>query len=400
MQRNVCNDDVHLEDCNCAGMAGKKVDELIELQREFLKIKRQACQDQEELIRLRAAAINSRQPESASESTLSNELATAFKNFAATLESAVTSRQMRFEDVEKSLKTFNGSGCMNIEAWIKHFSEQADSFKLTDFQRFAYAKRLMRDTAKLFIDHESKATAWAELQKELTNEFGKKVNSAIIHRKLREKRKKKEETNTQYLYDMVALAAQANIEAAALVSYIVDGLPGTLELKIFMYEATSISELKLKLINYEMLLSKQQQNSVRGKYGDFKQKPKNEESQKGCYKCGDLNHKKYQCAKKNSGPKCYKCGEFGHVIRCCPTNESRETKKNNCIKKSDLNTRKWVKVNGHNYYALIDTGSDYTVIRDDKASKLNCEMTKSLHENKVKGVGGYANLMGKFPAEI
>lgn len=69
----------------------------------------------------------------------------------------MNSRQMRYEDVEKSFKTFSGDGNMNITNWISSFSEQPELFELNNFQRFAYAKCLMRGTAKLFVDNESKA---------------------------------------------------------------------------------------------------------------------------------------------------------------------------------------------------------------------------------------------------
>lgn len=247
-----------------------------------------------------------------------------------------------------------------MKAWINHFTNQADLFELNSFHRFSYAKRLMRDGAKLFVDHESKSVTWTELQSELKAEFGRKANSAVIHRKLRERRKRKEETATQYLYAMMTLAAQAEVDDTAVISYVVGGLPGSIELKASMYEANSISELKRKLENYEMLLEKQQ--NMR------------------CTRQKDNKSRPIQSRQRTRGLKCFRCGS---VIRECPSGAMTESKRINCITRVDLKTRKWVKINGISFYALVDTGSDYyTVIREDLVRRVDCVLESLRHGNE------------------
>lgn len=390
----------HLENCDCADVASKRVDEL---HRMLQEAERQVCQDQEELVKLRAEVASSREPKPTNLST-DGGLERIFRNFATSLESAISSRQMRFEDVEKSFKTFDGSKSMNVSKWISNFEEQADLLELNNFQRFVYAKRLMRDTAKLFVDHESKAVSWADLLDELNKEFGKRVNSASVHNQLREMRKKADESITQYLYKMIALADQANIDKDALISYVVDGLPGSMELKVSLYEAKGIPELKGKLLNYETLLLKQQkqrQNPQRviggTKPRDFKPKP-TDDGKRACYLCGDPTHMISECPRRSSGPRCFKCGEYGHVIKFCTSGEP--SKSINCIKQCSSETHIWVSVNGEKFHALVDTGSHYTVIREDLVKRINCRMEDLFLEGRVKGVGGYTNLKSKFPAII
>lgn len=104
-------------------------------------------------------------------------------------------------------------------------------FQFSPLEKLVYAKRLMEGTAKLFVEMESKATSFEQLTQELIIEYGKLINSALIHQKLQERRKKKEETPTQYLYEMLAIAAQANIDQAAIITYTINGLPGSAHLK-------------------------------------------------------------------------------------------------------------------------------------------------------------------------
>lgn len=182
--------ELNLDDCGIEDFdlqmndVGKILKHLEEL------IRRSECAE-EELRRLHEERCNSGQQETASNCSSTDDLAGIFRNLATSMESAISTKQMRFDEVEKSFKTFDGSDGASIVTWINKFIEQADLLELDSFQRFAYAKRLMRKTAKLFVDHESKATTWTGLQCELRNEFANKINSAIIHRQLCERRKKK-----------------------------------------------------------------------------------------------------------------------------------------------------------------------------------------------------------------
>lgn len=100
-------------------------------------------------------------------------------------------KNLRFDDIKRSFKEFHGDKHLSIDSWLRHFIDQSEIFDLDDFEKFVYAKRLLKGTAKLFVEFESKATNWGELAQELIDEFDKKVNSALIHQKLQERKKKK-----------------------------------------------------------------------------------------------------------------------------------------------------------------------------------------------------------------
>jgi len=61
---------------------------------------------------------------------------------------------LTFRDVEESLETFNRDDKTDVKRWIKDFEEMAVLCEWSDIQKVAYAKRLLRGSAKLFVNYE------------------------------------------------------------------------------------------------------------------------------------------------------------------------------------------------------------------------------------------------------
>lgn len=84
-------------------------------------------------------------------------------------------------------------------------------------------------------------------------------------------------------------------------------------------------------------------------------------------------------------------GELHHEI-----NEELKSKSSFQVKRPI----KTVTINQQKVSALIDTGSDYTVIRKDVLRKYGIDHEIEGDVSEVKGVGGIINLIGKFKARI
>lgn len=61
---------------------------------------------------------------------------------------------MTFRDVEDSIRLFNGNEKYSVTRWIINFEEAAELFGWTDIQKMIFAKKSLRDLAKLFIQGE------------------------------------------------------------------------------------------------------------------------------------------------------------------------------------------------------------------------------------------------------
>lgn len=80
-----------------------------------------------------------------------------------------------------------------------------------------------------------------------------------------------------------------------------------------------------------------------------------------------------ECPVKERGAKYFRCGTHGHIAAKCPTVDSKQTNKDkNCnATQSEMKSCcKTVAINSVELSALIDTGSDISLMRVDSYVKI------------------------------
>lgn len=91
------------------------------------------------------------------------------------------------------------------------------------------------------------------------------------------------------------------------------------------------------------------------------------------FNCGSSDHDVKNCTDADKGPKCFKCNCFGHIASKCnaKTNPSLETTPAtvSCVNSVD-DKFIVVDIEGRKLRALLDTGSEVSLIRDDVYSSL------------------------------
>lgn len=274
--------------------------------------------------------------------------------------------QISFKDLEKSMNIFTGDDTYPIETFIDEFEDTANIMKWTKVEKLIYAKRLLDGTAKLFLRSLGRVKDYASLKKALKEEFGPKINSAIIHKKLASRKMKNDETYQQYFLSMKELALHGKVEDAALIEYVIDGIRDLETNKVILYGATDIKDFRKKLEIYSDFKKKLPNRSIQSGQTSGHHSTRKMTHVKRCYNCGDLDHQSPACPK---GIKCFKCNEFGHKSTEC-TNKPKKTL--NILNKNEEEKvpYKKIKINGKDFVTLIDTGSDINLITKSEFEKI------------------------------
>lgn len=320
---------------------------------------------------------------------------------------------LSFKDVEDALETFSGNGTQNVRRWFTSFEETADLCRWSEIQKIVYLKKLLRGSAKLFANYECHAQSWRALRRALIEEFGTSMSSRQVHKELSVVSKKSNETYQEYVYRVLELASHSEMELESKIQYIIDGIKDDEVNKSILYGATTIKELRQRLMQYEA------QQANRNKFRQpmlSKKKIPNQADRTGstisdnstrrCFNCGDLRHLGKDCPNKSKGSRCYACGEFGHIAVSCMKDSKRTNKSTPSVRvdalqaPSDKKTYKAVTILGKDTTAVIDPGSDLHLVRSSFYVQLGAPRIRQ-ETVKFCGVGSIErNTLGRFTAEV
>ncbi|XP_045500402.1 uncharacterized protein LOC123697879 isoform X2 [Colias croceus] len=314
------------------------------------------------------------------------------------------SPRISFNDLEKSMTPFSGDDAYGIETFVKDFEDISSLMQWGEIEKLIFSKRLLAGTAKLFLRSLSGTTTWDTLKSELREEFGKKLNSATVHKRLSTRRMKMNETHQQYFLHMKELAVLGNVEDEALMEYVIDGIKDSESNKNILYGACNIKEFRKKLDIYSEIKKKSyspnkiQSNSVSKSIGMKIQKTLRV---KRCFNCGDLDHESPNCTK---GIKCFKCNLFGHKSTECSKSIKKSLEIMSTKNNIDVRPFKKLKINNIDVEALIDTGSDANLIIMSYFRKIQGEKLLSYSSGTTETLTGIAEkeiyTKGSFTAKI
>lgn len=306
-----------------------------------------------------------------------------------------------FRDIEESLSTFSGSDTYTVRKWIADTERNAKLFKWNDLQQLMYALRLLKGPAKQCV-RSFNPNSWAELKDELIEQFDVKLSGADVHKKLSERKKLPKETLQEYLIAMIEIGRANDVEDESIIQYVIDGVDDDPRNKGMLFGASSMKEFRLKLIAYEKFRSGFAKKKDERREAKTESKPANDKAgpsrrnDRKCYGCGEEGHISAKCPRKGDGEKCFACNEFGHRSTVCPTREKKVM-----LSKTKLvgDMYKTVKINDCVISALIDTGCDLNLIREDAAKcfEIPCVEDASL----LSGLGGkQTTTVGSFMAKV
>lgn len=73
--------------------------------------------------------------------------------------------------VEDSIRPFDGRGNYPVKRWIKQFEEIAEITGWNELQKLIFARKSLKEVAKLFVQAEKGIKTWAKLRESLKENF-------------------------------------------------------------------------------------------------------------------------------------------------------------------------------------------------------------------------------------
>lgn len=274
---------------------------------------------------------------------------------------------LTFRDVESSIRPFDGSRSYPIRKWIMEFEEIATLMGWDEMQMLVFAKKSMTGLANLFIQSETGISSWYKLREALKEEFDTKTTSAELHKLLSKRKKQKNESLSEYFFVMKEIASRGDIDNDSLFQYVIDGIGDDSGNIIILYGAKNLKEFKEKLHDYERVTERSVKEDRRQR-GFFENKPhgKKERSvSSNCFNCGEAGHKSVSCPSKEKGLKCFRCNKFGHKSVDCSFKAKQEDRNSVRCVSNTVSHMKTVQIGPITIEALIDTGCQLNLIRED-----------------------------------
>lgn len=329
------------------------------------------------------------------------------------------------KDLGNSMRKFSASDSYCVKTFLQDCEESFSFFSsLSEQQKVIFAKTLVEGQAKSFIHSQRNLNTWLSFKSALLEEFSYRLNSAEIHRQLSMRKKLQNESFSEYFIAIRELASNSfeTIDDLSLIDYCINGIQDYPSNKTILYGAKTILEFKEKLRIYEKIVNDRNKkpfqranhranpefiikSEMNTKHNVSKTDSQNENTgvrQKICFNCNMTGHVSRFCPNKHRGLKCNICKRFGHISANC-TNKPIENKNDNtitAINHSPPLMYKTVTINDNSFNALVDTGSQKTILKKHIYDKIGSPALTNFNGTLTAFGNGHIKPIGNFTHEL
>uniref|UniRef100_A0A1B0GPN9 RNA-directed DNA polymerase n=1 Tax=Phlebotomus papatasi TaxID=29031 RepID=A0A1B0GPN9_PHLPP len=358
-------------------------------------------------------------------------------------------------EVESMVASFNPDelSCPEAAEWLTSTEKTCLRYRMTEDQMMIIAGMRLKGAAKLWFEAmKSELNNWSDLKEQLKIYFPKVINIPQINRQL-ERKKKPEETAEMYVYEKLRLAKRAGTSDTALMQYVIEGIPNSSQRDILKSKdiktipelAEAIGKLEAPEKSAQKQYSTERKDKVfteksedRGRsrsrwrgdsharnrsknegyddrrpqrwrksqsrhsesHKDYRRDQRNEHQDAGVStkreKDSSTPPKSAKDSQKTHKRLCYICRSEEHLAARCPKNKDFRVRLVGAVASRKTNNELLVKIGEKSEVidAIMDTGSDITIIKDSKMAALGVPLEGK--PVKFKSFGGKEGITRGF----
>lgn len=286
---------------------------------------------------------------------------------------------------------------MSAECWINRVECLKNIYGWDEMALLLAASSRMHGPARHWWDScQEVSTSWTQLATGLKSNFPHHCSEVEVHQQLMKRTRKPSETIDNFCFEMNLIGKRIDLSDKTIIQYILTGLNDTqMSTTLAAGNFSNIAELVEKIKWYQGIrINSRQANNLSAPRFVTSPRPSTSESTKW--------QPNRQPVPKNP-ISCYKCNQPGHFAKNCIQSRKRHwdhDKDQNPATKTEKNYRvnvivnndngdcyhKDVFVHGKRYAALLDSGSEKTIITKRVATDVNGTIEKC--ETTLHGFGG------------
>ncbi|XP_053968466.1 uncharacterized protein LOC128869895 [Anastrepha ludens] len=287
-------------------------------------------------------------------------------------------------------------GSLTSKQFVDKVIQLREAYEWSEQEILLAAQSKLKGVAKEWLDAQTVFQRWSAFVSAFQTDFPFTMCTAEVHMELSRRKRRTSETMSQYYYTMLNIGRRGKVDEESINTYIIRGLnDSNLTRTLLAMKLSTCNDLLRSLDSLADVYCAFKGTDIGNRnVNEVTRNVTTEKKSIKCFNCNEYGHIAANCPKPPRKERCAKCNKVGHDSKSCRYEKSTvATVVTENLYPPLLSS---VLLNGDQYSAFIDTGSDTSLISE---SKVPTNAEKKVCVRKLEGFGG-ASVESKEEIEV